>query len=170
MRWILEQRLERTQARHLVENFRDEVVELLRIQREPLDQHILRNELLDVPADFFLRHLVQRRKIDFLDQPAVQPHFGVEQLVAEQRAFGRLRGRACSEPAPPAKRSRTRLSSADGGGSSGAGNSGVGGRRAVKRPTIASPRLSESLSFFMSGIGLSFGHRLHDRRVQRPAS
>ena len=36
-------------------------------------------------ADLVLRQLLERREIDLLDQPAVQPHLGVEQLVAEQR-------------------------------------------------------------------------------------
>ena len=88
---VLEQRLERTQAGHLVENFRDEFGEFLRVQRQPLGQHVLRHQLLDVPADFVLRQLFQRRKIDLLDQPAMQAHLGVEQLVAEQRIGGRLR-------------------------------------------------------------------------------
>ena len=35
---ILEQRLEGPQPRHFIENFRNKVVELLRVQREPLDK------------------------------------------------------------------------------------------------------------------------------------
>ncbi len=85
---VLEQRLERAEAGHLVENFRDEVVELLRIERQPLDQHVLRHQLLDVIADFLFGQLFQRRQIDLFDQPAVQPHLGVEQLVGEQRIGG----------------------------------------------------------------------------------
>ena len=80
---ILEQRLERAEARHLVENFRDEVVELLGVERQPLDQDVLRNELLDVIADVLFGQLFQRRQIDLLDQPAVQAHLGVEQLVGQ---------------------------------------------------------------------------------------
>ena len=38
---VLEQRLERTEARHLVEDFGDEFVELLRVQRQPLDQRCI---------------------------------------------------------------------------------------------------------------------------------
>ncbi len=106
---ILEQRLERTQAGHLVENFGNEIVEFLCIQRETLDQHILRNQLLHVPADFFFRHFVERGKIDLLDQPAMQAHFGVEQLVAEQRIFGLLRGSAGCSPMSRGIPSRTRL-------------------------------------------------------------
>ena len=87
---VLEQRLERAEAGHLVENFRDEVVELLGVERQPLDQHVLRHQLLDVVADFLFRQLFQRRQIDLLDQPAMQAHLGVEQLVGQQR-IGRLR-------------------------------------------------------------------------------
>ena len=39
---VLEQRLERPEPGHLVEDFGDEVVELLRVEREPLDQDVLR--------------------------------------------------------------------------------------------------------------------------------
>ncbi len=88
---ILEQGFERAQARHLVENFRDEVVELLGIERQPLDQHILRDQLLHVAADFFFRQLFQRRQIGLFDQAAVQPHFGVQELVGEQRIIGSRR-------------------------------------------------------------------------------
>ena len=88
---VLEQGLERAQARHFVQNFRDEFTEFLRIQRKALDQHVLRNQLLDVPAEFFFRHFIQRRKVNLLDQPAVQPHLGVKQLVGEQSIFIRLR-------------------------------------------------------------------------------
>jgi hypothetical protein len=91
---VLEQRLERAQPRHLVEDFRNEVVELLGVERQPLDQHVLRNQLLDVAAHFLFRQLFQGRKVDLLDQPAVQAHLGVEQLVGEQRVgSGRRRGR-----------------------------------------------------------------------------
>ncbi len=88
---VLEQRLERTQTGHLVENFRNEVRKLLRVQRQPLGQHVLRHQLLDVSAGFFFGQLFQRRKIDLLDQPAMQSDLGVEQLVAEQPIGGRLR-------------------------------------------------------------------------------
>ena len=76
---------------HLVEDFGDEVVELLLVEREPLDQDVLGDELLDVRADLVLGQLFQRLQVDLLDQPAVQADLGVEQLVAEQR-IGGLRG------------------------------------------------------------------------------
>jgi len=41
---ILEQGLERTQPSHLVEDFQDEVVELLGVERQPLGQHVLRHQ------------------------------------------------------------------------------------------------------------------------------
>ena len=87
---VLEQRLERTEAGHLVENFRDEVVELLGVERQPLDEHVLRHELLNVIADFLFGQLFQRRQIDLLDEPAMQAHLGVEQLVGQER-IGRER-------------------------------------------------------------------------------
>ena len=90
--WVLEQRLERAETRHLVKDFRNEIVELLGVEREPLGQHILRDQLLDVGADFVFRQLFQRRQIDLLDQPPVQPHLGVEELVGQKRIGGSGRG------------------------------------------------------------------------------
>ena len=93
---VLEQRLKRPEAGQFVENFRNEVVELLCVQRQPLDQHVLRHQLLNVIADFLFGQLFQRRQIDFFDQPPVQANLGVEQLVAEQRILCRRgRGRGC---------------------------------------------------------------------------
>ena len=89
---VLEQRLERTETRHLVEDLGDEVVELLLIERQPLDQDVLRHQLLDMRPHLVFRQLLQRREVDLLDQPAMQPHLGVEQLVGEERVR-RLRGR-----------------------------------------------------------------------------
>jgi hypothetical protein len=37
-----------------------------------------------VAAHFVVRQLFQRRQIDFLDQPAVQTHLGVEHFVGQQ--------------------------------------------------------------------------------------
>ena len=89
--FVLEQRLERAEAGHFIENFRDEIGEFLGVQRQPLGHHIFRDQLLDVVTDFFFRQLFQRGKIDFLDQPAMQADLGVEQLVAEQRIGRRMR-------------------------------------------------------------------------------
>ena len=92
MRRVLEQRLERPEAGHLVEDFGDEVGELLGVERQPLGHHVLRDQRLDVGADLVLGQFFQRREVDLLDQPAMQPHLGVEQLVAEQRIGGAATG------------------------------------------------------------------------------
>ncbi len=55
MRRVLEQRLERAEAGHLVKNFGDEIVEFLGIERDALEQDVLRDELLNVPADLLVR-------------------------------------------------------------------------------------------------------------------
>ena len=47
---VLEQRLERAEPGHLVENLGDEVVELLLVERQALDQDVLGDQLLDVRA------------------------------------------------------------------------------------------------------------------------
>ena len=82
---ILEQRLDRPEAGHLVEDLGDEFGQFLGVEREPLDQDVLRDELLDVLADLLLGQLFQRRQVDLLDQAAMQAHLGVEQLVGQQR-------------------------------------------------------------------------------------
>jgi len=53
----------------------------------------LGDQLLDVRPDLVLGQLFQRLQVDLLDQPSVQPHLGVEQLVAEQRIGGLRRDR-----------------------------------------------------------------------------
>ena len=85
---VLQQRLERAEAHHLVEDFRDELVELGGVQRQPLGDDMLGDKLLDVRPHLVLGQLLQRRQVDLLDQPAVQPHLGVEELVGQQRIGG----------------------------------------------------------------------------------
>jgi len=82
---VLKQRLERPQPRHLVEDLGDEVVELLLIECQALDENVLRDQLGDVDADLVLGQPLHRLQVDLLDQPAMQPHLGVEQLVGKQR-------------------------------------------------------------------------------------
>jgi hypothetical protein len=82
---VLEQRLKRPKAGHLIENLQYEIVEFLSVESEPLGQDVLRHQLLNVTADFLFGKLFQRRQIDLLDEPAVQPHLGVKELVGEQR-------------------------------------------------------------------------------------
>ena len=96
---------------HLVEDFGDELVELLGVERQPLDHDVLRDELLDVRPHLVLGQLFQRREVDLLDQPAVQADLGVEQLVGEQRigrlgrelVLGRLRRGQPSRTSAPAQ-------------------------------------------------------------------
>ena len=82
--FVLEQRFERAEARHLVEDFRDEIGKFLRIECQPFGHHVFSDQCLHVCADFVFGQLFQRREIDFFDQPPVQTHLGVEQLVAQQ--------------------------------------------------------------------------------------
>src|SRR5450631_554259 len=84
-RRVLKERLDRSQSRHLVQDFSDEIVQFLRIEHKALGHDIYRDELGDVLADLFLRHFIQRRKIDLFNQTLMQSHFGVEQLLLEER-------------------------------------------------------------------------------------
>ena len=70
---------------HLVDDLVDEVFELLRVERDALGQHVLGDQRGDLPPHLAFRHLLDRREIDLLDQPAMQPHLRVEQLVAQRR-------------------------------------------------------------------------------------
>ena len=160
MRRVLEQRLERAEAGHLVEDFGDEVVELLGVERQALDHDVLRDELLDVRAHLVLGQLLQRREVDLLDQPAVQPHLGVEQLVAAAADWPARRAgsaRASAAPRPScrlAPRRRRSSGAAARRACRGRGAAASAMRRvAVKRPTIGlpSPRQRE--------LALGFGRR-----------
>ena len=82
---VLEQRLDRPEAGHLVDDLVDEVFELLRVERDALGEHVLGDQCGDLPPHLAFGYLLDRREIDLLDQPAVQPHLGVEQLVAQRR-------------------------------------------------------------------------------------
>ena len=140
---VLEQRLERAEPGHLVEDLGDEVVELLLVERQPLDQDVLGDQLLDVRADLVLGQLLQRRQVDLLDQPAVQADLGVEQLVAEQRiatawrATGSGAGLREDRPGHAFERGRRLVGAGTG--------SGAATRRAVKRPTMLVPRSGRSV-------------------------
>jgi hypothetical protein len=91
---ILEHGLERTQPGHFVQDFGNEIVELLLIERETLDQNVLSDELLYVGPDLFLGQAFKRLQVDFLDQPAVKPDLGIQELVAlEQIRIGSLEAR-----------------------------------------------------------------------------
>ena len=94
-RSVLEQRLERTEAGHFVDDFGDEVVQFLLIEREALIDDVLADQLLHVLAHLVLGKLFQRGQIELFQQAAMQPHFGVKQLVGLERAR-RNRGRHCN--------------------------------------------------------------------------
>ncbi len=90
---VLQQRLQRTEPGHLVENFSDEVGKLMRVQRKTFGQHVLADHVLHVTADFVLGQFFKRGEVDLLDELAVQPHLGVKQLVASQGIVARGRRR-----------------------------------------------------------------------------
>jgi hypothetical protein len=60
--------------------------------RQTFGDDILRHQAVHLPADFLLRHLLERRQIDFLDQSPMQAHLGIEQLFTQQCVEGRGRG------------------------------------------------------------------------------
>ena len=90
---VFEQRLDRTEAGHLVENLGNEILELLGIEREPFGERVLGDEAVNVTTHLVVRHFLQHRQVDLLDQPPMKPNLGVEQLVAEKRVGPRDRVR-----------------------------------------------------------------------------
>ena len=90
---ILQQRFERAEPGHLVEDLGDEVAEFLRVERQPFGEDILRDQFLHVRAQGFFRQLFERRQIDVFEQLAMQAHLGVKELLREQRILRRDRGR-----------------------------------------------------------------------------
>src|SRR3954465_1133677 len=65
---VLEQRLDRTQTGHLIDDLVDEGVELLRVKRDALRKHVLRHQRGNLPPYLSLGDLLDRREIDLLDE------------------------------------------------------------------------------------------------------
>ena len=93
---VLQQRLERTETGHLVQDFGDECVQFLGIQRKTFADDILADQLLNMLAHLILRQLFKSLKIHLFQQPPMQSHFGIEQFVTMERIHRRRsRGRRC---------------------------------------------------------------------------
>jgi hypothetical protein len=86
---VLQQGLDRPEAGHLVDDLVDEILQFLRVERDALGEHVLGDQRGNLPPHLALRHALDRREIDLLDQAAVQANLGVEQLVAQRRDRGR---------------------------------------------------------------------------------
>jgi len=56
---ILEERLDRPEAGHLIEDFRDKVLEFLGVERKPFCEGVLRDESVHVAAHLFVWHFFQ---------------------------------------------------------------------------------------------------------------
>ena len=75
---ILEQRLERAEADHLVDDVVDQRVELGGVDRHALLAGLFRHEIMHLPAHLVLGQALQRDQIDLLDQHAVDAHARIE--------------------------------------------------------------------------------------------
>src|SRR5690242_19894671 len=84
-RRILQQRLERAEAGHLVDDVGDDPVLLLLIELHPLGAHHFLDQLPDLVAEFLDRELLDRREIDLVEQPLMQPHLDVGKFVSRFR-------------------------------------------------------------------------------------
>ena len=148
------------EAGHLVEDLGDEVVELLRVERQPLGQRCIGR-----PAAGSARRissfgqLLERREVDLLDQPAVQADLGVEQLVAQRR--DRRRGLRLGSSFGSSG-TICRLGASTGGklGRCGAAAAAAAcasamRRVAVKRPNMVLQRTSASLRSLDAGAGVA---------------
>ena len=97
---ILQQRLERAEADHLVDDVVDQRVELGDVDRHALLARLFRNEFMHLPAHLVLGQAFQRDQVDLLEQHAVDADARVEHAVAgllgrrgfRRRRCGRLAG------------------------------------------------------------------------------
>jgi hypothetical protein len=78
------QRLDRAKARHLVDDLAHEIIELVSVQRDAFGSRELRDQCMDLAADFLLGKFFHRREIELLDHLAMQAHLGVQHPVREQ--------------------------------------------------------------------------------------
>jgi hypothetical protein len=86
---VLEERLERSQARHLVHHLGDEEVELLGVEGQALGHDPVGDDAVDLAPKLLPRQLLERREVELLDETAVEANLRVEQLLVGR---GRRRG------------------------------------------------------------------------------
>ena len=78
--WILQQRLNRSEAQQFVENIVDELILFGVIERLVLFQKELANHLADLPAELLRRHLVDDRQVDHVEKALMQTHLQLGEL------------------------------------------------------------------------------------------
>jgi len=70
--WVLEQGLERTEAKQLIEHVSDELLALAVIERMVLLRQLLGDDVADLLLDLLARHLVERLKVDEIEKALVK--------------------------------------------------------------------------------------------------
>ena len=78
---IFQQRLQRAEADHLVDDVVDQRVKLGDVDRHPLLARLFRHEFMHLAAHLVLGQSFQRDKVDLLEQHPVDTHARVEHLV-----------------------------------------------------------------------------------------
>ncbi len=91
---VLQQRLKRAQAHHLVEHRGAQLLDLGGVERQAFGAGEFADQDAHLAAQLPVLQLFQLGQIHFLDQPAMQSQLGVEQGVGggDRLGFGRRRG------------------------------------------------------------------------------
>ncbi len=81
-RRILEQRLDRAEANHLIDQIFDEGLQFALIKRDALDSNIVADIDTKLPDQFLPRHSLKQRQVELIDDPRVDLYFFVQQCGA----------------------------------------------------------------------------------------
>ncbi len=77
---VLEEGLDGAEARELVHHLVDEGVELQRVERQALAEHVIGNHVVDLLAQLGRRYLVDQGQVELVDELAMQADLGIDQL------------------------------------------------------------------------------------------
>ena len=81
--FVLEQRLDGPEANHLMHDVVDKDVEFTGIEGDAFGVHMLGDQIVYLGAQLALGNLVDDGKIEFVDQPAMNAEFCVEQALLQ---------------------------------------------------------------------------------------
>ncbi len=84
-RIVLEQRLDRAEAEHLVQHVVDQLLALRMVEGVALLVELLEDDVADLLLDLSSRHFLERRQVDEAEQPLVKLdlQFGVQVIGSE---------------------------------------------------------------------------------------
>ena len=86
-RVVFQQRLDGTKAGQLVKNLGREILQLPGIQKDAFRTDIFADNFGNLDTQLLAGHALQHRKVEIVDQLAVQTDLGLDQLLLEKLAF-----------------------------------------------------------------------------------